>query len=187
MMSCRWDQRFPTLMRTLLSHCGLPNIRYFLCGEKWRYQIFTFAFRFHHFDTRCSVLQGEEIKHQDVDSLIVQFTLCYNRFQSLYSTCIAGVVTAGQQECAQSLKTLWLVFTVGPFFFFGSRLQIDLGCKVWVHAFKSALCNWDYVENQPGESGWRQHELRPRYILSQIVVMWPSTAIVPKVWCKNIK
>lgn len=105
-------------MLTLLSHCGLPNIRYFLGGEKWHYQIFTFAFHFHHFDTRCSVLQGEEIKHQDVDNLIVQFTLCYNRFQWLYSTCcIAGVVTAGQQECAQSLKTLWLVFTVGPFFY----------------------------------------------------------------------
>lgn len=128
-------------MLTLLSHCGLPNIRYFLGGEKWHYQIFTFAFRFHHFDTCCSVLQGEEIKHQDVDNLIMQFMLCYNRFQWLYSTCcIAGVVTAGQQECAQSLKTLWLVFTVGPFFFFESPLQIDLGCKVWVHACLKVLC-----------------------------------------------
>lgn len=92
----------------------------------------------------------EKTTHQDVDISILWSTECYNSFRWLCKAwCVARVVTAGQRECAQSLKTLWLVFTVGPLFFGVSTSNSPQMQGVVLRVFKSAPCNSNYVANQP--------------------------------------
>lgn len=62
--------------------------------------------------------------------------IVFNDFVTL--GCVPRVVTAGQQECAQSLKTPWLVFTVAPLLF-EPPLQIVRRCKVWFYACLKVL------------------------------------------------
>lgn len=157
MMSRRWDRPFPTLMLTLPSHSGLQYqasvtfwaqkkkkialLAVFICIPLLPLWYLLLG------DTRRSTI--EKIKHQDVDIRILCSTECYNSFQWLCNTWrVARVVTAGQRECAQSLKTPWLVFTVGPFFWVSTSNSPWMQGVV-LRVFKSAPCNSNYVANQP--------------------------------------
>lgn len=114
------------------------------------------------FNTCCLELQDEKIKHKDVEVRILWSTECYNSFQWLCNAwCVARVVTAGQRECAQSLKTPWLVFTVGPPFFWVSTSNSPRMQGVVLHVFKSAPCNSNYVANQPQTVQWIKPALYP--------------------------